>query len=300
MSHKTSLPQSRTVIKRRVSAVLQLKSVTKRFGETTAVDQVSLEIPTGQMVGIIGRSGAGKSTLLRLINLLSNASGGELVFEGRDVLKLRGRERRQWMRECAMIFQQFNLVPRLSVLNNVLLGRLNYHNAFTSLLGLWSEEEKIAAIQNLERLDMVQTVLKRADELSGGQQQRVAIARALMQNPKIMLADEPIASLDPHNAKIVMQTLRDINQRDGLTVICNLHTLDTARAFCDRIIGMAQGRVVFDGSADELTMEAAQEIYGVDGIKEALDESITSTDLGTKFPQSTASTPAPVAASAVG
>lgn len=280
--------------------MLQLKSVTKNFNETVAVDQVSLEIPAGQMVGIIGRSGAGKSTLLRLINLLSSASGGEIVFDGRDVLKLRGRDRRRWMRECAMIFQQFNLVPRLSVLNNVLLGRLNYHNSLTSLLGLWSEEEKVAAIQSLERLDMVQTVLKRADELSGGQQQRVAIARALMQNPKIMLADEPIASLDPHNAKIVMQTLRDINQRDGLTVICNLHTLDTARAFCDRIIGMAQGSVVFDGSPDELTMEAAQEIYGVDGINEALDESITSTDLGTKFPLSNARTVVPLANSAVG
>ena len=280
--------------------MLVVNNVSKSFGDVKAVDNVSFEVKKPELVGIIGRSGAGKSTFLRLMNRMTDATAGRILVDGKDILSLRGRAKMDWQRNCAMIFQQFNLVPRLSVLNNVLLGRLNYHNAFTSLLGLWSEEEKIAAIQNLERLDMVQTVLKRADELSGGQQQRVAIARALMQNPKIMLADEPIASLDPHNAKIVMQTLRDINQRDGLTVICNLHTLDTARAFCDRIIGMAQGRVVFDGSADELTIEAAQEIYGVDGIKEALDESITSTDLGTKFPQSTASTPAPVAASAVG
>lgn len=261
--------------------MLQISGLTKVFGETRAVDDVSLTIPDGQMVGIIGRSGAGKSTLLRLINLLNDASSGEIIIDGRDVLKLKGKARRAWMRECAMIFQQFNLVPRLSVLNNVLMGRLNYHNPFSSALGLWSEKEKIAAIEKLERLDMVHTVLKRADELSGGQQQRVAIARALMQDPKTILADEPIASLDPRNAKVVMQTLRDINQRDGLTVVCNLHTLDTARTYCDRIIGMAQGKVVFDGGPEDLTLDAAQQIYGVDGLSEALDESVTSTSLNT-------------------
>ena len=263
--------------------MLKLNNLTKQFGSTMAVDNISLEIPEGQMVGVIGRSGAGKSTLLRLINLLNTSTSGQILIGDRDVLKLKGRDMRVWMRECAMIFQQFNLVPRLSVLNNVLLGRLNYHNAFSSLLGLWSNAEKVEAIRKLERLDMVHTVLQRADELSGGQQQRVAIARALMQDPKMILADEPIASLDPRNAKVVMQTLRDINQRDGLTVICNLHTLDTARAYCDRVIGMAKGKIVFDGTPADLTMEAAQAIYGVDGMDEALDESITSTNISNSF-----------------
>jgi phosphonate transport system ATP-binding protein len=176
-----------------------------------------------------------------------------------------------------MIFQQFNLVPRLDVLTNVMLGRLNQRSTALSLLSIFSREERIEAIAALERLGIEQTALQMAGTLSGGQQQRVAIARALMQQPKMMLADEPIASLDPLNAKIVMDALRDINEREGITVITNLHTLDTARNYCERIIGMAAGRVVFDGKSSELTADAVKEIYGTDKDGAGIDETMTST-----------------------
>ena len=180
-----------------------------------------------------------------------------------------------------MIFQQFNLVPRIDVLTNVLLGRLNKRPTLLSVLNMFSHAERIDAIRALDRLDIAPSALQRAGTLSGGQQQRVAIARAMMQRPKLILADEPIASLDPLNAQIVMDSLQDINLREGITVVTNLHTLDTARAYCKRIIGMAAGRIVFDGAPNELTEAAAREIYGADGLKEAFSEAITSTSLWT-------------------
>ena len=257
--------------------MFEFRNVTRRFGSKTAVDNVTLDIPAGQMVGIIGRSGAGKSTFLRMINRLADPSAGSIIFAGREVSSLKGAELRRWQRDCAMIFQQFNLVPRLDVLTNVLLGRLNHRSTVTSILNMFTREERIMAIAALERLGIEMSALQPAGTLSGGQQQRVAIARALMQEPKVLLADEPIASLDPMNAKIVMDALRDINEREGITVICNLHTLDTARSYCQRIIGMAGGKVVFDGGPNELTRAAVQEIYGVaDG---TLDESMTSTSI---------------------
>ncbi|MBA4786163.1 MAG: phosphonate ABC transporter ATP-binding protein, partial [Rhizobiales bacterium] len=257
----------------------ELRNVTRRFGERTAVNDVNLEIPQGQMVGIIGRSGAGKSTLLRMINRLTDPSSGSIHFGDLEVSRLRGNALRGWQRDCAMIFQQFNLVPRLDVLTNVLLGRLNHRSTVMSLLSVFTREERIMAIAALERLGIEQTALQRAGTLSGGQQQRVAIARALMQAPKMVLADEPIASLDPLNAKIVMDALRDINEREGITVITNLHTLDTARGYCERIIGMADGHVVFDGTPSELTAEAVQAIYGSDRDGAGIDESMTSTSI---------------------
>ncbi|MBB4567787.1 phosphonate ABC transporter ATP-binding protein [Rhizobium leucaenae] len=257
--------------------MFELKNVSRRFGNKLAVDSVTLDIPQGQMVGIIGRSGAGKSTLLRMINRLADPSSGSIHFAGTEVSKLRGRALRNWQRDCAMIFQQFNLVPRLDVLTNVMLGRLNQRPTALSLLSIFSREERIEAIAALERLGIEQTALQMAGTLSGGQQQRVAIARALMQQPKMMLADEPIASLDPLNAKIVMDALRDINEREGITVITNLHTLDTARNYCERIVGMAAGRVVFDGKPVELTAAAVKEIYGTDKDGAGVDETMTST-----------------------
>ncbi len=257
--------------------MFELKNVTRRFGKKLAVDSVTLDIPQGQMVGIIGRSGAGKSTLLRMINRLQEPSSGTIHFGGVEVSGLRGQPLRNWQRDCAMIFQQFNLVPRLDVLTNVMLGRLNHRSTILSLLNVFSREERIQAIAALERLGIEQTALQAAGTLSGGQQQRVAIARALMQNPKMVLADEPIASLDPLNAKIVMDALRDINEREGITVITNLHTLDTARNYCERIVGMAGGRVVFDGKPSELTSEAVKEIYGTDKDGAGIDETMTST-----------------------
>jgi len=259
--------------------MLKISRVSRRFGEKLAVDGVDLEIPQGQMVGIIGRSGAGKSTLLRMINRLIDVSDGSIEFHGTPVSALRGQALRDWQRDCAMIFQQFNLVPRLDVITNVMLGRLNRRNTLLSLLQIFSEEEQLMALAALERLDIAPTASQWAQTLSGGQQQRVAIARALMQEPKVILADEPIASLDPRNAQIVMDSLRSINEEQGITVITNLHTLDTARSYCERIIGMAAGRVVFDGTPDELTTEVARELYGADGLAEAFSEAMTSTSL---------------------
>ncbi len=256
--------------------MFELREVSRVFGRKTAVDSVSFAIPSGQMVGVIGRSGAGKSTLMRMLNRLTDPTSGAIVFDGLEVSALKGSALRAWHRDCAMIFQQFNLVPRLDVLTNVMLGRLNHRSSLMSVLGMFSREERIMAIAALERLGIEQTALQPAGTLSGGQQQRVAIARALMQQPKVLLADEPIASLDPMNAKIVMDALRDINEREGITVITNLHTLDTARAYCQRIIGMAGGRVVFDGTPAELTTEAVNRIYGADG---AIDETMTSTSI---------------------
>jgi len=268
--------------------MLKIDKVSRRFGDKVAVDRVEIEIPEGQMVGVIGRSGAGKSTLLRMINRLTDPTDGAILFRGRDVTALTGGELRAWRAECAMIFQQFNLVPRIDVLTNVLLGRLNKRSPLMSVLNMFSHAERLDAMRALDRLDIAQTALQRAGTLSGGQQQRVAIARALMQGPRLILADEPIASLDPRNAQIVMDTLKAINEQQKITVITNLHTLDTARAYCSRIIGMRGGRVVFDGKATDLTQAAAREIYGDDGLKEAFSEAITSTSLaGLRSPAAT-------------
>jgi phosphonate transport system ATP-binding protein len=278
--------------------MLEFANVTRRFGDKTAVSDFTLKIPSGQMVGVIGRSGAGKSTLLRMINRLVEPTEGTIAFHDLDVTALSGAQLRAWRSDCAMIFQQFNLVPRLDVLTNVLLGRLNGRSTLSSLLNTFTHEERRDAVRALDRLDIAGTALQRAGTLSGGQQQRVAIARALMQDPKIILADEPIASLDPRNAKIVMDSLRAINEQQGITVITNLHTLDTARHYCARIIGMSAGRVVFDGTPDELTEEAARAIYGADGLEEAFSEVITSTSLGTKRPAQAPARPVESALSA--
>ncbi|MEP2707345.1 MAG: phosphonate ABC transporter ATP-binding protein [Roseibium sp.] len=274
--------------------MIQFQEVTKTFGFRTAVNKVSFNIDRPQMVGVIGRSGAGKSTLLRMINRLTPATSGQIVFNDNDILGLKGGMMRRWQRDCAMVFQQFNLVPRLDVVTNVMLGRLNNHGTLKSLLNIFSAEDVNTALQALDSLGIAQEATKRAEELSGGQQQRVAIARALMQDPYMILADEPIASLDPMNAKIVMDALRQIHERDNKIVICNLHTLDTARTYCDRVIGMRDGFLVFDGAPDELTTDVAREIYGAD---QSFNEAATSTAIDTGragFPES-AGAMAPVA-----
>ena len=242
---------------------LRVTGLTCRFGATVAVDALDLDIPAGQMLGVIGRSGAGKSTLLRMINRLQQPTAGSIRFGDTEVTTLRGKALRDWRTHCAMIFQQFHLVPRLDVLTNALIGRLNHRGTLSSLFGLFTEAERAMAIRALDRFGLAETALQRAGTLSGGQQQRVAICRALLQEPRILLADEPIASLDPHNARLVMDALRRVNREDGLTVLCNLHHLDTARAFCDRIVALAAGRIVFDGAPRELTADRVFEIYGV-------------------------------------
>lgn len=254
--------------------MLRLNQLCKHYGKVKAVDRVSIDIAPGEMVGVIGRSGAGKSTLLRLINRLIDPSAGRIEFDGADIGALKGKDLLKWRSRCAMIFQQFNLVNRLDVLTNVLVGRLGYHRTLPTLFKVFSMAEKAMAIRALHMLDMAPTALQRADTLSGGQQQRVAIARALVQEPKLLLADEPIASLDPHNATKVMEALKRINQDVGISVICNLHHLATARSYCDRIVGMRAGRVVFNGAPSELITEKILEIYGTDKDSEELKKAL--------------------------
>ena len=185
---------------------------------------------------------------------------------------------RAWQSQCAMIFQQFNLVPRLDVASNVLHGLLNRRSTLATMFSLWPAADITRALEILDRLGIAEQAPKRAEALSGGQQQRVAIARALMQDPKVILADEPIASLDPMNAQVVMDTLRRIHEEDGRMVVANLHTLDTARRYCDRVIGMRDGRIVFDGTPDQLSTGVARDIYGAD---DSFSEHATSTSIET-------------------
>ena len=254
--------------------MLDVRNVTRVFGQRAAVDDISFRVDGPAFVGIIGRSGAGKSTFLRMMNRLTDASAGQIMVEGRDVLALKGAAQRAWSSQCAMIFQQFNLVPRMDVASNVLHGLLNRRPTLAALFNIWPRADILRAFEILERLGIAEQAPKRAEALSGGQQQRVAIARALMQDPRIILADEPIASLDPMNAQVVMDTLRRINLEDGRMVIANLHTLDTARRYCDRVIGMRDGRIVFDGTPAQLSAGVARDIYGAD---DSFNEAATST-----------------------
>ena len=255
--------------------MLVLDGVARHFNQKAAVTDVSLTIDSGSFVGVIGRSGAGKSTLLRMVNRLVDPTAGSIRFGDVDVTKLKGKELRDWRARCAMIFQQFNLVGRLDVLTNVLMGRLNTVSTSRSMLQLWKDEDRAVALSALEQFDISALAAQRADSLSGGQQQRVAIARALVQEPEIILADEPIASLDPRNTQVVMDALFRINREDGITVVSNLHHLDIASKYCDRLIGMADGKVVFDGPPHQLTSEVAAKLYGIearDAGAEALDQ----------------------------
>ncbi|MBN4092845.1 MULTISPECIES: phosphonate ABC transporter ATP-binding protein [Methylobacterium] len=252
--------------------MLVIEDLTRQYGDRRAVDGVSLRIEPGSFVGVIGRSGAGKSTLLRLINRLADPSSGRILHDGREVTTLRGRPLREWRTRCAMIFQQFNLVGRLDVMTNVLMGRLSHVPTHRALLRQWSAEDRAMALAALESFDMGEFAGQRADGLSGGQQQRVAIARALVQEPEILLADEPVASLDPRNTRLVMDALADVNRRYGITVLCNLHSLDLARAYCDRLVGLAAGRVVFEGGPFDLTEDVARRLYGLEA-GEVLDDS---------------------------
>jgi phosphonate transport system ATP-binding protein len=244
--------------------MLVVEGLTCRFGAKAAVDNASFSVTPGSFVGVIGRSGAGKSTLLRTINRLSPATEGRILYNDVDVTALRGKALRQWRARSAMIFQQFNLVGRLDVLTNVLMGRLASVSQLRALIKLWPDTDKAIALSALEQFEIASLAAQRADQLSGGQQQRVAIARALVQEPELILADEPIASLDPHNTKVVMDSLKRINGDFGITVLCNLHSLELARTYCDRLIGMAAGKVVFEGTPEELTNSEAGRLYGLD------------------------------------
>ena len=243
---------------------LRIKNLKKKFKDTVAINGVNLEIEEGKITGIIGRSGSGKSTLLRMINRLVEPTEGTVEFNDTIITDIKGKALRKWRSECAMIFQQFNLVDRLDVLTNVLIGSLGRNYSFLNLFGYFSKEEKINALRNLDRFELTEKSLQRSGTLSGGQQQRVAIARALMQKPKILLADEPISSLDPKNSKRVMDDMLKINREDGITIICNLHSLEIAKKYCDRLIGLSEGEVVFDGKPNELTADISKKLYDLD------------------------------------
>ena len=243
---------------------LKIKNLKKKFKDTVAINNINLEIEQGKITGIIGRSGSGKSTLLRMINRLIEPTEGSIEFNDIIITDIRGKALRRWRSKCAMIFQQFNLVDRLDVLTNVLIGSLGRNYSLLNLFGYFSKEEKINALKNLDRFELAEKSLQRSGTLSGGQQQRVAIARALMQKPKILLADEPISSLDPKNSKKVMDDMLKINREDGITIICNLHSLEIAKKYCDRLIGLSEGEVVFDGKPDQLTNDIAKKLYDLD------------------------------------
>ena len=245
-------------------ASLEINSLVKKFSETTAINDISIRILDGEMVGIIGKSGAGKSTLMRLINRLIEPTSGSIAYNGIEITSLKGKNLKQWRSKCAMIFQQFNLIDRLDVLTNVLSGTLGINFKLLKLLKIYSKKEKIEALTYLNNLDLSDKALQRVGTLSGGQQQRVAIARAMMQNPSILLADEPISSLDPKNSKVVMDDIKKINKQDGIMVICNLHSLEIAKEYCDRLNGLSDGKLVFDGHPSSLTKELAEQLYDLE------------------------------------
>ncbi len=227
-----------------------------------ALKGINLHIHEGEFVAIIGPSGAGKSTLIRTINGLVRITEGDLIVEGKHVQKLKDRELRLLRRKIGMIFQSFNLVKRMSVLRNVLVGRLGYVPTLKSLLNLFPKEDVEFALSNLEKVGIRDKAYVRADQLSGGQQQRVAIARALTQQPDIMLADEPVASLDPPTAKVVMDYLKKFNEELKITTLVNLHDVDLAKTYAGRIVGIRAGEIVFDGRPEELTRDILIRIYG--------------------------------------
>jgi len=231
-------------------------------GGVKALQHVDLEIGDGQMIVIVGLSGAGKSTLVRAINGLVPLTGGEVTVDGRSVTKSSAKEMRAIRSDVGMIFQGFNLVNRTSVINNVLMGRLYETPTWRTLLGRYPAEDVNFAMECLERVEIVEKAWVRASNLSGGQQQRVGIARALAQRPTIILADEPVASLDPPTSHVVMRDLKRINRELGITVIVNLHFLDLARQYGDRLIGLRDGELVFDGTGDEADEEVFESIYG--------------------------------------
>ncbi len=243
--------------------MLSVENLTKTYdNKVLALDNVSFQVPDRQFLVVIGLSGSGKSTLLRCINRLVEPTSGRVVWNGVDVTAASQEDLRQIRRRIGMIFQQFNLVTRSSVLTNVLSGRLGYVNPAWSLLNRFPKEDVQRAIQKLDRVGIADKVLNRADELSGGQQQRVGIARALMQEPELMLADEPVASLDPVLAHTIMQYLEQINKEDGVTVICSLHFLDLVQRYADRVIALKDGKLVFEGLPHEIDDRRFKAIYG--------------------------------------
>ena len=253
-----------------VKPMIELKNVSKVYDNgTVGLKDINLTINKGEFVVVVGLSGAGKSTLLRSINRLHNITKGDILIDGESITKAKGKNLRLIRRNIGMIFQNFNLVKRSSVLRNVLTGRVAYYPTWKTTFNLFTKEDEQKAYEALQQVDLANKVYTRADELSGGQQQRVAIARVLTQDPKIILADEPTASLDPQTSKRVMEDLKMLNKKYGMTVVANLHSVELARQFGERVIGIHAGQVVYDGKMSDTPESVFTDIYnGGDGNKE--------------------------------
>lgn len=253
--------------------MIEFKNVTKTYPNgVTALKNVNLTIDQGEFVAIIGLSGAGKSTLIRAINRMHDIQGGELIVDGTDVSKLKGKTLRRFRRKIGMIFQSFNLVNRTSVINNVLTANVPDMPFWRVLLGLYTKDQKMKALEALDKVGILDKAYTRCDQLSGGQQQRVALARTLNQNPTIILADEPVASLDPVTAHQVMGDFKRINEEMNISILINIHHVDLALEYADRVIGIRAGEIVFDGPASEITTPKLDEIYGGSTIPTVKDE----------------------------
>ena len=243
--------------------MLEIKNLTKVYdGGTQALTDVSFSVKPGEFLAVIGLSGSGKSTLLRCINRLIEPTEGQIIWNGKDITAASQDEMLRIRRKIGMIFQHFNLVSRSKVITNVLAGRLGYVNPAMSLLNRFPKSDRDMAIKQMDRVSIADQAYKRADELSGGQQQRVGIARAMVQEPDIILADEPVASLDPVLAHSIMQYLETINQEDGVMILCSLHFLDLVHRYADRAIALNDGKLMFDGPPHDIDDEKFKEIYG--------------------------------------
>ncbi|CEA03565.1 Phosphate-import ATP-binding protein PhnC [Jeotgalicoccus saudimassiliensis] len=250
---------------REMPVIMSIENLNKEYSKGKSVlKDVNFEIKQGELLSIIGPSGAGKSTLLRSINRMIEPTSGKITFNNEDITSVKGRELRRMRTNIGMIFQHYNLVDRLSVYENVLHGTLGYKNSLQGIFSLYTESEKEEALDIITELGIEDHIYKRCDELSGGQKQRVGIARALVQKPKIILCDEPIASLDPGSSRVIMEHLRKICSEKGITVIVNLHQVDVAKNYSDRIIGLNSGEVVFNGHPTEIDREVIQSVYGTD------------------------------------
>ena len=245
--------------------MIKFEHVDKVYGNgVKALNDVNLEIEQGEFVAVIGLSGAGKSTLIRTVNKMIDINSGKITVNDIDVSSLKGKELRKFRRKIGMVFQSFNLVNRTSVLNNVLSARVPDMSLFRTLFGLFSKEDKIQALESLDKVGILDKAYIRADQLSGGQQQRVALARTLAQNPEIILADEPVASLDPVMADVVMEDFKRINKEMNITVVINIHHVDLALQYADRVIGIRAGEIVFDGKTKDVDRDKLKFIYGRD------------------------------------
>ena len=242
--------------------MIEVKNLGKTFEDgTVALKDVNLTIPDGDFIAVIGLSGAGKSTFLRCLNRLENPTSGEIIVDGTDVAKLRGRALQRYRRTAGFIFQQFNLVDRLTVMENVLTGRLGYYSTLQGVLGLFSERDELLARDYIRMVGLDEKENTRVDSLSGGQQQRVAIARAMTQEPQLILADEPMASLDPRLSDVILGLLKDYNEKNNVAVLVNIHVIELAKRYAKRILAFNKGELVFDGPVEVLDDALEEEIY---------------------------------------